>query len=1320
MLKMNRRISEIGKERPESNKMLALIILALLLLSLVGLVFLSTYVGYVYQNYFAGKAGYIYEVVLEYRECAYLWSGVFGAAVMVPGYNNQQEQTISSCGMYDLNLLFNCLQPSIDHEVMASQVPPNEIDWSSLTAATPEEIDAYLNISSTHIMSASRTFLKTTIYSIGNTPILAPSTFTKKSEEAVPATYDMGILVDRNNNLVFITHILNNFTRGFNNMVYNYQMILPVKNGTNPTYYFFTDPNDICPAGEGELPNLGYVMGNVTTSSGARLSGVIVDVAGRTTITDNNGFYNLSVPAGQYHIFGIKTGYQAHFSNITIITNNLTIHNFVMVLEAVPNPNTGTGVGPGMDSGEDDGPGQDVGPGEAPLVPLVEQPKRIEGIDYIISISKIDRKLVIGNFLQEIVSFYSYKQSIANLKFSIEGDELAKIVKLDKTTMALAPNTNDQLTLTVFGEGPLGIYNGSLVVDGDLKEKIPMKIEILSKERLPIESLLIMLDVNDKEILGNQKLKFKTQLHNLLSDQSYPVSLQYTIQNTEGQTVWSDNSNVYVQTSFSLLKSATLPTNLPTGDYILRVTANYLGLSSGASAAFSIVLPFYEQIYFGLKVWVWIAILLFLLLVSLAYFLIRRYIQSKKRYNNKVEFSELPKPGAKAAYVGKIAETEHKTYFDLEQFKVHTIVAGATGGGKSVSSQVIVEEALLKNVAVIVFDPTAQWSGMLRKGNDKNMLKLYADFGMKPSQARAFNGNVRQITNALEIIDIKKYIKPGEIQIFALNKLDPKDIDIFVANSIREVFHANFPETPEIKLLIVYDEVHRLLPKFGGSGEGFLQIERGCREFRKWGVGILMISQVLADFVGQIKANINTEIQMRTRDEGDLDRIKTKYGVEVLQGLVKASVGTGMIENPAYNRGKPYFVAFRPLLHNTQRLSDDELEKYNRYNELIDDLQYQLEQLEDLKQDVFDLKLQIKLSLDKVKSGNFNMVEIYLQELVPRIEKMWVKLGKSPKKRELKLVDINSLKEEMKKAENSRKAYERENAVKQADEHKEEKKVHKFEKSVPLNKSLNFSNGVTVSSLQELLDVMPNITGPTFRHHVTQSKNDIADWIRDSIGDSGLADKLRHAKNNDEYVQMLEEDKSKNNILVSINDMTNAAAVVSPNNNSDTDSKASELTDSKKTSTQTPMQSSPQSSVQNPSVPYSSLSVDDALQSQSSQALEPEDWKTLRLRLSSVDNDQKIRLLESSEKKFDKDLNIKFSLGLLYHKMKDYVKSEAKYNAILALDPNNAKAFYYLGGLMKVQKRYDEAIDFFSRYQEQNKDDKVRSLIEKLRSKQQK
>lgn len=1288
---MNRKIDEIGKKE-KSNKLLLGILILLIFSSVMGLVFLSTFVGNAYQNYLAGQAGYVYQVVLEYRECAYNWAGVFGAAVMVQGYNNQQSLTVSSCGMYDTNLLFDCLQPDIDHEVMASQVPSTDIDWGSLQPATAADVDAYIDNAITGLMSANKTFTKSITYQIGNQYYTAPGTYTNKYGETNSTIFDMGILKDGNGNLIYISHALNNFTRGFNNRVYNYQMILPIRNGTTPTYYFFSDPNDICPEGEGELPNPGYVQGNATTSTGQPLENVIVDVAGYTTLTDVNGFYNLTVPAGDYYIFGIRTGYQAYVGNVSIDIGNTTYHNMVLVVEAVPNPNTGQGVGPGTndDVGPGDDVGPDVGPGEAPRVPIVEQPRRIEGIDYVISIARINRKLIIGNFLQEVISFYSYKQGVANLRFKIEGEELLKMIKLDKQTMAIAPNTNEQLTLTIFGEGEPGIYNGSLIIEGDLQQEIPITIELLDKERLPIESLLLMLDIYDKEIFSNQKMKFKTDLYNLLSDQSYPVGLQYTIQNSEGETIWTDYSNAYLQTSFSLLKSATLPENLPTGDYVLRVTATYLGLSSGASAVFSVVLPFYERILWGLKIWIWIAILLFLITAFLAYWFIKRYIESKKRYHNKVELSELPKPGPKAAFVGKIAEAEHKTYFDLEQFKVHTIVAGATGGGKSVAAQVVVEEALLKNVAVIVFDPTAQWSGMLRKGTDKNMLKLYPNFGMKPTQARAFNGNVRQITNALEVIDIKKYIKPGEIQILALNKLDPKDIDIFVANSVREVFHANFPETPEIKLLIVYDEVHRLLPKFGGSGEGFLQIERGCREFRKWGVGILMISQVLADFVGQIKANINTEIQMRTRDEGDLDRIKTKYGPEMLQGLVKASVGSGMVENPAYNRGRPYFVSFRPLLHNTQRLPDEELEKYNKYNEQIDDLQYQIEQLEELKQDVFDLKLQLKLSLDKVKQGNFNMVEIYLQELVPRVQKMWIKLSKSPKKRELKLIDVKALKDEMKKAEASRKEYEKSNPQQQATEKKEEKKILKYEKVVEFNDALNFNNGVTVTSLQELLDVMPNITGPTFKHHITAEKNDVADWIEKNFKDKELADKLRTAKNHEEYVKILDEDKSKNNKPI--------------------DDKKEDNADKKGKASDEPA-STQQSSAQTASTP-SSAPVSSA--SQNTNDEDSVSWNELKKRLSGLSDADKIKILEKSKNRYPEDLNIQFSLALLYHKVKKDELSEGLYKQILSKDPDNAKALYYLGGLMKVQRRYPEALDYLSKYLEKNKDDKVHALVEKL------
>ena len=89
-------------------------------------------------------------------------------------------------------------------------------------------------------------------------------------------------------------------------------------------------------------------------------------------------------------------------------------------------------------------------------------------------------------------------------------------------------------------------------------------------------------------------LKFKTDLRNLLTDQQYPVRLYYTIQDLEGkETIWAYNTNVFLRTSFSLLKNSPIPRDVKTGDYILRVTANYLGLNAGTSVIFKISTPWY-------------------------------------------------------------------------------------------------------------------------------------------------------------------------------------------------------------------------------------------------------------------------------------------------------------------------------------------------------------------------------------------------------------------------------------------------------------------------------------------------------------------------------------------------------------------------------------------------------------------------------------------------------------------------------------------------------------------------------------------------------
>jgi hypothetical protein len=1098
------------------------LILLLVVLAIKGLLTIGQYIGYV--SYLETEGGTISEIELQIAFDVSHWSALYGTAW---GVGWTQEWHFNLTGNITLkeadnekHLLFICFEPSIEHELYASMVPEAQIDFEALRAATAAEVDDYLNISSSEFFSATNTFTQTALFDVGEQAISAPATYTYAYNSQNSTSFVTGILKDGNENIVIVTKVVTTPINSFTGERFNYQLLLPIQNSLWQDYYVWSDPSDDCPGGEGTAPWTGYVYGNVTDTTGNPLGGVIIEVADAVTYSDNiTGAYNITVREGNWTIYAMKTGYEVYRSNVTILRESGTVHNIVMVAKQPPYPPT---IGPGedqpgtsFDTGVDEtGTETETKTGDFNIPPAVQRPKKIEGTDYIVSISEINRKLRLGNFLQEKVTLYSFKENPATIYFTIEGN-VSALIKMDKDSMILLPRSDDYVTLTIFGVGEPGLYNGTLLMSGDVNASIPINIEILPKDRLPVQALLIDLELSKNNIYPGNILKFKTDLRNLLTDLQYPVQLFYTIQNVDGkETIWSYDTNVFLRTSFSLLKNALIQRNAKPGDYILRVTANYLGLSAGTSAMFKISTPWYLIGIIGpIKVWHLLLFLVLMALAFLSYKQIKKRIEAKKKFHLKVELNELPKPGPRSIDVGKIAETEHKTYFNMEAFMTHTIDAGSTGSGKSVSAQVVVEEMLMKGMAVIVFDPTAQWTGMLRKCTDKTMLSLYPFFGMKPSDAKAFNGNIRQVTNPRELIDIKKYIKPGEIQIFACHKLEPKEMDIFVANSVREIFRANFPESRTLKVLFVYDEVHRLLPKFGGSGEGFIQIERGCREFRKWGLGMLLISQVLSDFVGTIKANINTEIQMRTRDEGDLERIRVKYGEGVLRSLVKATVGSGMVENPHYNRGKPYFVAFRPLLHSVQRLTDEEIEKYNEYNERIDQLQFEIEQLEKEGVDVFDLKLELKLATDKVKTGNFNMVQIYLDGLMPRIQKHWDKLGKKPERLEKKVVSDEELQEAFTRARKARKEYEAEMKksaakIEEENEKKEETGAALFRKDVSPDKILKLINGMLVINMASLYDEISAMKDDDFAKHVTEAKNDFAGWVRDAVGDKELADHL--------------------------------------------------------------------------------------------------------------------------------------------------------------------------------------------------------------------
>ncbi|MFH8080890.1 MAG: DUF87 domain-containing protein, partial [Candidatus Aenigmatarchaeota archaeon] len=570
-----------------------------------------------------------------------------------------------------------------------------------------------------------------------------------------------------------------------------------------------------------------------------------------------------------------------------------------------------------------------------------------------------------------------------------------EMIMLEEPVFRVAPKTTKVIKVKVFALPTTqpGIYTADLVttINGE-QHRTPITIKV---EYAPEPLLDVKIEALSKSVRPGEEAKFQVTVINMGQTATIEdIILNYTLRNLRTNEMISvGQETIAVEDVNTFIKSFHIPEDTPTDRYVIEVTASYWygKKQARAAAAFDVVYLPAPLIILKALATSWITYLVVLIIAptaAIGYRAYRYYATMKKikaKYIFPVDIKKLPQPGPNTILVGKIAETDINAYTDVNKLVMHSLAAGGTGSGKTVSAMVTAEELLKRDIPVIVFDPTAQWTGFIRPCKDEEMFKLYPQFGLKREDARGFKTNIIIVKDPNMKLNLKEYMKPGEITVFVMNKLSMAEIDTIIRASIQEIFDMNLPESKQLKLLMVYDEVHRLLPKYGGKG-GFVALERGAREFRKWGVGLYMISQVLMDFRGAIRANIGTEIQLRTKYEGDINRVKTKYGADYAARITKLTTGTGLVQNPEYNDGKPWFVTFRPLLHDTHRLTDEELAEYDATQQKIKEAEDRIAKLKARKIDTYDVELELNIAKDKMKQGMFKMAQTYLESVDSRLK----------------------------------------------------------------------------------------------------------------------------------------------------------------------------------------------------------------------------------------------------------------------------------------------------------------------------------------------
>lgn len=572
-----------------------------------------------------------------------------------------------------------------------------------------------------------------------------------------------------------------------------------------------------------------------------------------------------------------------------------------------------------------------------------------------------------------------------NVALSVEGS-LKEFITIENPLLSMASNGTEATKLYVYSTADTapGTYSGSIIAtDGEHSEVMPLNLVFARAGDLALD---LTARIKNAVITIYDQLEVEVNLFNLGTVNEVNGTITYEIKNMRtGSSALKETEHVSVKTRKTFLKLINLrEAKITPGKYVLEVSVAYGDQKNEVSDSFDLVQPIFtpENTLFILLACAATAGLVIGLYGWRKY---RLWKTGKARYIFPLDFGKLPKEDDDNFWVGKIAETEKKAWINPNDLTTHALVAGATGSGKSVSASVITEEALKKGIPVVVFDPTAQWTGFVRPCKDENLLRCYPLFGMKREDARPFKGLIYEVTDPNIKIDFKKYMKPGEVTVFTLNKLKPGEYDVAVQNIVDTIFAVGWEESPDLRMLVVFDEVHRLLEKYGGKG-GYVALEKACREFRKWGIGLVMASQVSSDFKEAVMGNVLTEIQLNTKSMEDIKKIETKYGKNYSSRITHEGVGVGMLQNPKYNEGKPYFIQFRPTLHQPHKITDEEMEMYKKYTGVLEQFTARAAAMKAKGLETTDIEMEIELVKDKLKEGRFRMVEIYVQSLQEKLK----------------------------------------------------------------------------------------------------------------------------------------------------------------------------------------------------------------------------------------------------------------------------------------------------------------------------------------------
>ncbi|MBS3110452.1 hypothetical protein J4227_08035, partial [Candidatus Woesearchaeota archaeon] len=259
--------------------------------------------------------------------------------------------------------------------------------------------------------------------------------------------------------------------------------------------------------------------------------------------------------------------------------------------------------------------------------------------DFEFSVGNLEKVVQTDTFEDIDINVKNRGGSTASLYFGVD-EKYANVIRISTPRLTINPGDSQTLRVVLVGDvAPDGkrTYETDIKVKGDLFDSLPVKLVVSSASKVHIESFYLEESAIDKEVNRGKPLAFRINMHNLLSNNPFNVTLKYALKYQGSEELHNDpkaQDEMQLDTTQTLIKSFPTDETFPLGDYNLDVTAYYLNTSQTTSALAILVQPFYMYRMFGFfPLWWLLPILLALVTGTAGYIIVRKKIEEKKKYH---------------------------------------------------------------------------------------------------------------------------------------------------------------------------------------------------------------------------------------------------------------------------------------------------------------------------------------------------------------------------------------------------------------------------------------------------------------------------------------------------------------------------------------------------------------------------------------------------------------------------------------------------------------------------------------------------------------